>query len=29
MYQDFQTIKSYSFVIGDKKAIIALPEVKI
>ena len=29
MYQDFQTIKSYSFVVGDKKAIIALPEVKI
>jgi small subunit ribosomal protein S4e len=29
MYQDFQTIKSYSFVVGDKKAIIALPEVKV
>ena len=28
-YQDFQTIKSYSFVVGDKKAIIALPEVKV
>ena len=29
IYKDFQTIKSYSFVVGDKKAIIALPEVKV
>jgi small subunit ribosomal protein S4e len=29
IYKDFQTIKSYSFVVGDKKAMIALPEVKI
>jgi small subunit ribosomal protein S4e len=29
IYKDFQTIKSYSFVIGDKKAMIALPEVKV
>jgi len=29
IYKDFQTIKPYSFVIGDKKAMIALPEVKI
>jgi len=29
MYKDFQTIKSYSFVVGDKKAMIAPPEVKV
>ena len=29
MYKDFQTIKSYSFVVGDKKAIVTLPEVKV
>ena len=29
MYKEFQTIRPYSFVVGDTKAIIALPEVKI
>ena len=29
MYKDFQTIKSYSFVVGDKKAMVTLPEVKV
>ena len=29
IYKDFQTIKSYSFVVGDKKAMNALPEVKV
>ncbi|MED6305539.1 MAG: 30S ribosomal protein S4e [Candidatus Thermoplasmatota archaeon] len=29
MYKEFQTIRPYSFVVGDKKAIIALPEVKV
>ena len=29
MYDDFQTIKTYSFVVGEKKAMIALPEVKV
>jgi small subunit ribosomal protein S4e len=29
IYKDFQTIKPYSFVVGDKKAMIALPEVKV
>jgi len=29
MYDDFQTIKPYSFVIGEKKAMITLPEVKV
>ena len=29
IYKDFQTIKSYSFVVGDKKTMIALPEVKV
>ena len=29
IYKDFQTIKSYAFVVGDKKAMIALPEVKV
>ena len=29
MYEDFKTIKSYSFVVGDKKALVTLPEVKL
>ncbi len=29
MYDDFQTIKPYSFIVGEKKAMINLPEVKI
>ena len=29
MYDDFQTIKPYSFVVGDKKALVTLPEVKL
>jgi small subunit ribosomal protein S4e len=29
MYDGFQTIKSYSFVVGDKKSLITLPEVKL
>jgi len=29
MYDGFQTVKHYSFIVGDKKAMIALPEVKI
>mgnify|MGYP006088869869 FL=1 len=29
MYDDFQTIKPYSFVVGEKKAMVTLPEVKI
>ena len=29
IYKNFQTIKPYSFVVGDKKAMIALPEVKV
>ncbi len=29
MYDDFQTIKPYSFIVGNKKSMIALPEVKI
>ena len=29
MYDDFQTIKPYSFIVGNKKAIVSLPEVKI
>ena len=29
IYKDFQTIKPYSFVVGDKKTMIALPEVKV
>lgn len=29
MYDDFQTIKPYSFIVGEKKAIITLPEVKV
>ena len=29
MYDGFQTIKSYSFVVGDKKSLVNLPEVKL
>lgn len=29
MYKDFQTITPYTFVVGDKKAMVALPEVKV
>jgi small subunit ribosomal protein S4e len=29
MYEDYQTIKEYSFVVGDKKALVTLPEVKL
>ena len=29
MYDEFQTIKTYSFVVGEKKAMVSLPEVKI
>ena len=29
MYDSFQTIKPYSFVVGDKKAMVTLPEVKV
>ena len=29
MYNDFQTIKPYSFIVGEKKAMITLPEVKV
>jgi small subunit ribosomal protein S4e len=29
MYKDFQTIKPYTFIVGDKKAIVGLPEVKV
>ena len=29
MYDEFQTIKPYSFVVGEKKAMVALPEVKV
>ena len=29
MYDDFQTIKPYSFVVGEKKAMITIPEVKV
>ena len=29
MYGEFQTIKPYSFVVGEKKAMVALPEVKV
>ena len=29
MYDDFQTIKPYSFIVGEKKAMVTLPEVKI
>ena len=28
-YEKFQTIKPYSFIVGEKKAMIALPEVKV
>ena len=29
MYDNFQTIKPYSFIVGEKKAMVTLPEVKI
>jgi len=29
MYDGFQTIKDYTFVVGDKKAMVSLPEVKV
>ena len=29
MYDEFQTIKSYTFVVGEKKAMVSLPEVKV
>lgn len=29
MYDGFQTIKSYSFVVGDKKSLVNLPEAKL
>jgi small subunit ribosomal protein S4e len=29
MYDDFQTIKPYSFIVGEKKAMVTLPEVKV
>ena len=29
MYDNFQTIRPYSFIVGNKKAMISLPEVKI
>ena len=29
VYKDFQTIRPYSFIVGDKKAIVKLPEVNI
>ena len=29
MYNDFQTIKPYSFIVGEKKAMVTLPEVKV
>ena len=29
MYKEFQTIRPYSFIVGDKKAMIALPEAKV
>ena len=29
VYKDFQTIRPYAFIVGDKKAIVKLPEVKI
>ncbi|MEC7136138.1 MAG: 30S ribosomal protein S4e [Candidatus Thermoplasmatota archaeon] len=29
MYENFQTIRPYSFVVGEKKAMISLPEVKV
>ena len=28
MYEDFQTIRPYSFIVGEKKAMVSLPEVK-
>ena len=29
MYENFQTIRPYSFVVGEKKAMVSLPEVKL
>ncbi len=29
MYDGFQTIRPYSFVVGEKKAMVSLPEVKV
>jgi ribosomal protein S4E len=29
MYDGFQTIKSYSFVVGEKKSLVNLPEAKL
>ena len=29
MYEDFQTIRPYSFIVGEKKAMVSLPEVKV
>ena len=29
MYENFQTIRPYSFIVGEKKAMISLPEVKV
>ena len=29
MYDGFQTIRPYSFIVGEKKAIVSLPEVKL
>tara|TARA_B110000014_G_C20101244_1_gene578093 strand:- start:784 stop:1488 length:705 start_codon:yes stop_codon:yes gene_type:complete len=29
MYDDFQTIKPYSFIVGEKKTMVTLPEVKV
>ena len=29
MYDEFQTIKPYTFVVGEKKSMVTLPEVKV
>ena len=29
MYDGFQTIRPYSFIVGEKKAMVSLPEVKV
>ena len=29
MYENFQTIRPYSFIVGEKKAMISLPEAKV
>jgi small subunit ribosomal protein S4e len=29
MYENFQTIRPYSFIVGEKKAMVSLPEVKV